>query len=106
MNPGEQRPCEACGEELIGARTRTGKVAPITVQHYEDGNVLLHRVHERTEGIAGVPHGIKVVCAWVLAGDTLEKARENGVELRRNHFYGCPDAQRFRASKQGGDGGS
>lgn len=83
--PGERWSCEGCSEALIGAQTREGKVAPITVAAYDDGNVILHRVGAE-----------KVVTAWTLGGDTLKKAKDNGVELRRNHFFGCPAAERFR----------
>lgn len=74
--PGERWTCE-CGKPLVGARSKNGKVSPINVEPSEDGNVLLHKR-------AGE------VSAWVLAGDTLAKAREAGVELRLNHWADCP----------------
>lgn len=89
--PGERWDCEGCGEPLVGARSKIGKVLPITVAPKDNGNVLLHRVHE-PEG----PSGEMVVCAWVLAGDTLGKARDNGVELRLNHFADCARAEDFK----------
>lgn len=84
---GQRWECEACGEPLIGALGRSGRIAPITVAPYDDGNVLLHN---RIDG------SNRIVCSWVLAGDTLAKARENDVQLRRNHFMSCPHADRFR----------
>jgi hypothetical protein len=86
LQAGERRPCAACGTQIVGALTVNDRVAPITVDPHEDGNVLLHR-H------AADP---KVVRAWVLGGDALQKARDNGVELRRNHFMDCAHADRFR----------
>lgn len=84
---GERWPCEGCGEELVGAlNPSTDKVSPITVAPYDDGNVLLHR-HTDNPG---------AVLAWTLGGDVLAKARANSVELRRNHFFGCPQAARFK----------
>lgn len=81
-DPGQRWTCE-CGVPLVGARTKNGKVSPITVEPSPDGNVLLHKR-------AGE------VNAWVLAGDVLDKARENGVELRLNHFADCPNSSRYR----------
>lgn len=88
---GQRWTCE-CGERLVGALTVNGKVAPITVADYDDGNVWLGR-RMTPEG----PDGYEVICA-VLAGPLLEKGRESGMALHRNHFYGCPLADRFRPS--------
>lgn len=80
--PGQRWNCEGCAAPLVGARSKNGKVSPITVEPKDNGNVLLHRR-------AGE------ITAWVLGGDTLEKARENGVELRLNHFADCPQREQF-----------
>jgi hypothetical protein len=48
---------------------------------------LLHRRRVATEW---------VVCSWVLGAETAEKARENLVALRLNHFVDCPKAVVFR----------
>jgi hypothetical protein len=82
---GEKRDCVACGKPLIGARTKDGAVAPITLDVQVKGNVLLF---QSSVGIEG----------RVFAGDVLDKLKEQGVPLRLNHFADCPDAERFRAA--------
>lgn len=87
LRPGETKRCEACGQELIGARTKSGKVAPITYEPRPDGTVLLFR------------KGGVVECR-TFAGSTLDVLRLNAVPLRTNHFADCPDALRFTRSRE------
>lgn len=83
---GQRRPCQACGEELIGALTVKGNVAPITVAEKDNGNVWLGR--------RVTPGGPQIRC-MTLAGPLLEKAREQEMPLHLNHFAECPAASRF-----------
>lgn len=82
-SPGETWRCAACGEPLVGARTINGKVAPIEVDvKVTEGNCFLFRNNGE----------VRVATA---AGEHLEWLREQGVELRFNHFATCPERQRF-----------
>lgn len=89
MDAGERKPCEACGEPLVGAaHANTGTVAPIHVapDREDRGNVLLWREHYTgTMKYAVVPNSTMRVLL-----------RDLGVPLRLNHFAACPDAARFR----------
>lgn len=79
---GESRRCEGCSARIIGARTKDGKTAPITLNPQANGNVLLFR------------SSVGIECR-TFAGDTLEKLKEQGVPMRLNHFADCKDAARF-----------
>ncbi len=82
MKAGETKRCEACGRPLIGARTKAGKIAPITYDVQATGNVLLFR------------SSIGIECR-TFAGETLEALRAECVPLRLNHFSDCPERERF-----------
>lgn len=88
-HPGEMWRCEACGEPLIGALTMKGSVAPVELKGKDGANVWLGR-----RWLNGGEDSV-VICA-VLSGPLLEKAREIGMSLHRNHFALCPQADRFR----------
>ena len=83
--PGARWICE-CGQQLVAARTRSGRIAPITVDPKEEGNVLLFR---------SPAEGAELSCRN-LSGPALEGLREQEVPLRLNHFATCPIADRFR----------
>lgn len=80
----ERRACQGCGEEIVGARTINGRVAPITVKAYDQGNVWLGK----REGD---------LIAATLGGPLIEKAKESGIELHLNHFANCPEKGRFQS---------
>lgn len=85
---GQRWTCDACGEQLIGALTISGKVAPITLLVYDhhdpmEGNVWLGRRKDGT-----------VICV-TLSGALLDKARAEGLALHLNHFANCPERARF-----------
>lgn len=82
LTQGERKSCEACGADLIGARTKDGKTAPITEHCQVGGNVLLFR------SSAGIE-------CRTFAGAVLDKLREQQVPLRLNHFADCPEKERF-----------
>jgi hypothetical protein len=86
LEQGQRKKCEACGADLIGARTKDGKIAPITEHSQYNGNVLLFKS-------AG---GIE---CRTFAGATLEKLHEQTVPLRLNHFANCPHKERFERGK-------
>lgn len=113
---GERKACEACGAALVGALTLSGKIAPIEVIPSPDGNVWLglgpwrvpspdgpldvagpgpHPV-ATADGVITDVHATREVRSMVLSGPILEKAREQGMSVHRNHFASCPDAERFR----------
>lgn len=113
--PGERWACE-CGQELIGAMTINGKVAPITLDPKDNGNVWLGRAASRwwlhghgevDPGQGALPIATvepalpdrtparMVICA-VLGGPLLEKAREHGMGLHLNHFADCPARGRYQ----------
>lgn len=85
---GDRWECE-CGEQLVGALTSTGKVAPITLAVYDEtdpmaGNVWLGRRKDGT-----------VICLTI-SGPLLDLARREGLALHLNHFATCPNAERFQ----------
>ncbi len=75
--------CDGCGAPLYWAHTPTGARAPIVRDPSEDGNVLL------------LNHTVLGVLAVQLSRDMLEQARQQGVELRVNHFADCPARAQF-----------
>ena len=86
--PGERWACAGCGEQLVGALTIKGNVAPITLAVYDvddamAGNVWLGRRKDGT-----------VICA-TLSGPLLDEARRQGIALHLNHFANCPERARF-----------
>lgn len=89
LKAGETKRCEACGEPLIGAQTKAGNVAPITLNPKEDGNVLLYRP-------TGDENASGTVAARVMSPVVIEYLRDQGVPLRLNHFADCPERERFK----------
>lgn len=79
---GERFPCDACGKPLIAARTKDGKLAPVTADVQLGGNVLVFQ-------LTGVE-------CRTFGGKVLEKLHAEGVPLRLNHFADCPQADRFK----------
>ena len=80
---GEQWNCAACQQLLVGATTVNDRVAPIEVAVNPNGNCILFRRFGEIR-VATVPP------------DKMDWVKEQGFELRRNHFQGCPKAERFR----------
>lgn len=85
LKAGETKRCEACGTELVGARTAGGAIAPIVYHPSEDGNTLIFRSGE--DG---------TIEARTFTGDVLKALRDQGVALRLNHFADCPEPGRFK----------
>lgn len=84
---GDRWECE-CGEQLVGALTSTGKVAPITLAVYDEsdamaGNVWLGRRKDGT-----------VICLTI-GGPLLDLARAEGLALHLNHFANCTAREKF-----------
>lgn len=92
LQPGEKRPCQACGVEMIGGLTLQGKVAPVEAEPSAGGNVLLQR------------HADGTVAAVTFGNDTADALRQRGVELRLNHFASCPERERFNRQTNEGTG--
>jgi hypothetical protein len=84
---GHPRACRACRAPLIGAMTAAGRVAPITMEAKENGNVLVFVDAEA------------VLQARTFTGEALAELRRQGVPLKLNHFADCPQAARFRPKK-------
>lgn len=82
---GETWSCEACHTALIGARTKDGKVAPITFNVQSSGNVLLFK------------SSVGIECR-TFAGGMLDGLRDQQVPLRLNHFADCPSRDSFKPS--------
>jgi hypothetical protein len=94
LHPGERRPCEACGKQIVGALTRKGVVAPIELEPDPRGNVLLFR-----KSAPGYPDATQ---CRTFAGFALDELVSQGVPLRLNHFAYCPERERFKR-RSGGD---
>ena len=81
--PGKRWNCKACGEPLIGAITKHGKVAPIEVAENEQGNCVLFwrdgKVHTS-----------------VIGADAREHIGEMQIPIHHNHFATCVAAEQFR----------
>lgn len=104
--PGQRWECE-CGQELVGAVTINGKVAPITVDPKPNGNVWigLSKVEHLEVGLEGgksrwsaspgADGARRVTICAVIAGPLLDLMREKNVGLHLNHFADCPHARRF-----------
>jgi hypothetical protein len=85
LAPGERRPCEACGVEIVGARSASNpkSVMPIVVAPHENGNVLI----QQKDG---------ELLAFVFGEPLIrDKLREKGVVMRISHFADCPGADQF-----------
>jgi hypothetical protein len=85
---GDIRECRACGQELVFARTKDGKLAPITLNAKPGGNVL---VFKSFDGL--------VECRSFAAGPGMDALREQAVPLRLNHFADCPRADEFKKQR-------
>lgn len=80
---GEMTVCDACGEPIIFlAHESTGKLAPITIATYPNGNC--HEMNGNTYRALGP--------------DAAERFRAAEQRLRLNHFSNCPNAGRFKRS--------
>jgi hypothetical protein len=78
---GELTVCDACAEPIVFLQhERTGKLSPITVASYPNGNVY---------ELPGHLYG-------VLGPDHATMKRNAGIPLRLNHFVNCPNKERFR----------
>jgi hypothetical protein len=84
---GQRWNCAACGEPLVGALTIKGMVAPVEVKPSEGANCFLFRN-------GGVVH------VATAAGEHLDWLREQGVELRFNHFATCESKDQFKPKKE------
>lgn len=80
--------CEACKAHMLWALTPSGAKQPIDYRPSENGNVLLLQ-----------PSGLGELLAIVLTGDTLNRARARGMDLRLPHHASCPNADEFRRAK-------
>jgi hypothetical protein len=86
LSPGDRRPCAACGEPLVGARSSTNprSVMPVVATPHPNGNVLL----QQKDG---------VLVGFVIANPMLRQMLlDMGVVMRVNHFADCPHAAEFR----------
>lgn len=90
MKPGERKNCDACGVPLVGAvHHNTGKVAPIKVTPDPAGNIVLSS--RDVDGARVLTYGI------VTSTEGLMNLRAIGHPLFVNHFYDCPERERFRS---------
>ena len=91
LTSGERWTCR-CGEALIASpNSKTGNLAPITVEPKDNGNVLLYRV-ETPEG----PEPAEVQHTVIGKAEVREYLHERHVPLRLNHFADCPLANQFQ----------
>jgi hypothetical protein len=78
---GQLSVCSACGEAIIWLQhERTGKLAPITVAVYPNGNI------QEKSGYQYRAHGPEEAMA----------CRSRGQHLKLSHFANCPNAKSFK----------
>lgn len=85
LEPGERRPCRACGTPIVGARSSSNpaNVLPVVVEPVANGNVLI----QQKDG---------VLTGFVIGNPVVRGAlQEAGVVMRINHFADCPQAASF-----------
>lgn len=77
--------CRSCRASIIWAKTPNGKLMPLDVEKFANGNVLL-----ADDG----------TCA-VLDADSLLTYRGERIPLHRSHFASCPGGGSHRKRKGG-----